>query len=64
MSVEKRNFGFIAGKGDVEIYKITNDNGAFVELMVVHFHVESHLVLIDLFLYLLKVTSCYAFHFH
>ena len=33
MSVEKRNFGFIAGKGDVEIYKITNDNGAFVELM-------------------------------
>ena len=32
MSVEKRNFGFIAGKGDVEIYKITNDNGAFVEL--------------------------------
>ena len=41
MSVEKRNFGFIAGKGDVEIYKITNDNGAFVELMTLGAGVHS-----------------------
>lgn len=41
MSVEKRNFGFIADKGDVEIYKITNDNGAFVELMTLGAGVHS-----------------------
>lgn len=41
MSVEKRNLGFIAGKGDVEIYKITNDNGAFVELMTLGAGVHS-----------------------
>ena len=33
MSIEKRNFGHLDGKGDVEIYKITNSNGAFVEVM-------------------------------
>lgn len=33
MSIEKRFFGKIDGKGDVDIYKITNKNGAFVELM-------------------------------
>lgn len=33
MSIEKRFFGKLDGKGDVDIYKITNKNGAFVELM-------------------------------
>ena len=33
MSIEKRSFGHLDGKGDVELYKITNSNGAFVELM-------------------------------
>ena len=33
MSIEKKNFGHLDGKGDVEIYKITNSNGAFVEVM-------------------------------
>ena len=33
MSIEKRFFGKLDGKGNVDIYKITNKNGAFVELM-------------------------------
>lgn len=32
MSIEK-DFWKLDGKGDVDIYKITNKNGAFVELM-------------------------------
>ena len=49
MSVEKRNFGFIAGKGDVDIYKITNDNGAFVELMTLSMYLTETVISAMLF---------------
>ena len=41
MSIEKRFFGKLDGKGDVDIYKITNKNGAFVELILLMYLTET-----------------------